>query len=552
MSAPSPPPRGPPGSDTPELAPAQVTSLLLEQYLSASSQPGQQHPPHQPPPPQEITNPNNDMKPSPSHTITQEKPTLSTSTSRQPSSHTATAQGEVLPDNGALPLHNNNNNNLGLKLSRTRTAAQAVKRSLQIRHTGESHRSGIHPFHFLRIVYQSSSRASRMVNFLWPVVPVAIAVRYALTPSPTANLVIFILAYLAMVPCANLIGFAGQELSRKFAHVWGVLVETTLGSLVEIIMFIVLITREQKEGGIDYVQVIKAAILGSVLATMLLCLGLCFFAGGLRREETGFSEAVSEAGSGLLLTAGFGLAIPTVFHHSLINSGKLPEEELISKTIEISRSMAVLLLIAYLIYVFFQAHTHHGIYDAIFVADEARDEDRHNPKYSHHSNRLTLTECCLALAVSIALVTVIAITLVDQIHNLVTERHVSDAFVGLILVPLVEKAAEHLTAVDEAYDNQMNFALSHVLGATLQTVMFNAPLVVIVGWGLGKPMGLNFEVFDLAVLLLAILTVGNFLRDQKSNYLEGALCVIVYVGIAVAALYYPNPHHGSSEGVGHH
>jgi Ca2+:H+ antiporter len=81
-----------------------------------------------------------------------------------------------------------------------------------------------------------------------------------------------------------------------------------------------------------------------------------------------------------------------------------------------------------------------------------------------------------------------------------------------------------------------------VLGATLQTALFNAPLVVIVGWGLDKPMGLNFEVFDLAVLLLAILTVGNFLRDQKSNYLEGALCVLVYIAIAVAALYYPNPH----------
>jgi Ca2+:H+ antiporter len=63
-----------------------------------------------------------------------------------------------------------------------------------------------------------------------------------------------------------------------------------------------------------------------------------------------------------------------------------------------------------------------------------------------------------------------------------------------------------------------------------------------VGWGLGKPMGLNFEVFDVVVLLLAIITVGNFLRDQKSNYLEGALCVLVYVAIAVAALYYPNPH----------
>lgn len=235
-------------------------------------------------------------------------------------------------------------------------------------------------------------------------------------------------------------------------------------------------------------------------------------------------------------SSGFGLTVPTVFEHSL--SGKIEQEELMSKTIEISRSTAVLLMVAYLIYLFFQARTHHGIYDAVFVEDE-RDSEKRRDGAKH---RLTFTECCLALAVAIALVTVIAIALVDQIHYLVEERDVSDAFVGLILVPLVEKAAEHLAAVDEAYGNQMNFALSHVLGATLQTALFNAPFVVMVGWGLGKPMGLNFEVFDVAVLLLAIITVGNFLRDQKSNYLEGSLCVIVYVAIAVAALYYPNPH----------
>ena len=105
----------------------------------------------------------------------------------------------------------------------------------------------------------------------------------------------------------------------------------------------------------------------------------------------------------------------------------------------------------------------------------------------------------------------------------------------------VEKAAEHLTAVDEAWDNQMNFALSHVLGATIQTALFNAPLVVIVGWGLGKGMDFHFEAFDIIVLILSILVIGNFLRDQKSNYLEGALCIIVYCIIAVAAFYYPNP-----------
>lgn len=77
---------------------------------------------------------------------------------------------------------------------------------------------------------------------------------------------------------------------------------TSLGSLVEIILFMVLITRSGSDG-IDYIQVIKAAILGSILATMLLCLGLCFFVGGLRREESSFDEAVSEVGAGLLLTA---------------------------------------------------------------------------------------------------------------------------------------------------------------------------------------------------------------------------------------------------------
>ena len=138
------------------------------------------------------------------------------------------------------------------------------------------------------------------------------------------------------------------------------------------------------------------------------------------------------------------------------------------------------------------------------------------------------------------LVTVLAVTLVDQIPSIVHEHGISEAFMGLILVPLVEKAAEHLTAVDEAWDNQMNFAISHVLGATLQTSMLTGPLVVLIGWASGKNMDLSFEVFEVVFLILSIITVGNFLRDQKSNYLEGFLCVVVYIAIGIAAFYYPN------------
>ncbi len=73
----------------------------------------------------------------------------------------------------------------------------------------------------------------------------------------------------------------------------------------------------------------------------------------------------------------------------------------------------------------------------------------------------------------------------------------------------------------------MNFALFHCVTPSIQTALLNTPLVVIVGWGLGKNMDLNFEVFMVVLLILSILVVGNFLRDGKSNYLEGALCVLV-------------------------
>lgn len=63
-----------------------------------------------------------------------------------------------------------------------------------------------------------------------------------------------------------------------------------------------------------------------------------------------------------------------------------------------------------------------------------------------------------------------------------------------------------------------------------------------VGWGLhNERMDLNFEIFQIAVLLLAIIVVGNFVRDKKSNYLEGGLLVLVYVIVALTTWFYPNP-----------
>ena len=83
---------------------------------------------------------------------------------------------------------------------------------------GESGRKGIHPLKFLRICFRSSCTLSRVVNVLWPFVPAAIAIHFA---RPDLHVWIFALNYIAMVPTANLIGFAGQELARKLPKVFG-------------------------------------------------------------------------------------------------------------------------------------------------------------------------------------------------------------------------------------------------------------------------------------------------------------------------------------------
>ena len=75
-------------------------------------------------------------------------------------------------------------------------------------------------------------------------------------------------------------------------------------------------------------------------------------------------------------------------------------------------------------------------------------------------------------------------------------------------------------------DGAINVALYHCLGPSIQTALFNAPLVIIVSWCLGKPLDLNFEIFLVTLLVFAILVVGNFLRDGESNWLEGALLVV--------------------------
>ena len=221
---------------------------------------------------------------------------------------------------------------------------------------GESGRSGFSPNHFLAVSWRSGSNAAKYVNLLWPFVPIAIVLRYAAASHP---ILIFAMAYIAMVPVANLLGFAGQEYARKMPKVSGILIETAFGSIVEIILFVLLIAKHKAaEGSSEHgnlIPVIQAAILGSILTNLLLCLGACFFVGGLRQASQKFHASISEVGTGLLLVAGFGLLIPSAYYSALkgstvpvkVGHHGFTEAVLQHNVLKISQVTSILLIVAF-------------------------------------------------------------------------------------------------------------------------------------------------------------------------------------------------------------
>ena len=148
-----------------------------------------------------------------------------------------------------------------------------------------------------------------------------------------------------------------------------------------------------------------------------------------------------------------GLVIPTIFYSALqqrfVSQNDLAT--LTTKTEMISRATAIVLLVAFVIYIFFQTQSHHGLYEDILEADEQRDADRERDLAKP---KLTFIESIIALVLAVAFVSLMAVFLVVEIEDIIHPDGggISDAFLGLILIPLVEKFAEHLTAIDEAYD----------------------------------------------------------------------------------------------------
>jgi len=143
-------------------------------------------------------------------------------------------------------------------------------------------------------------------------------------------------------------------------------------------------------------------------------------------------------------------------------------------------------------------------------------------------------------AASIALILVTVITafcadyLVASIEEFADRYHISKPFIGLILLPIVGNAAEHVTSIWMALKGQMELTIGICVGSSIQIAAFVIPLLVVIGWISNHELTLFFANFETIAFFASVFLVNTLIQDGKSNYMEGLMLVTLYLVIALA------------------
>ncbi|OAQ79329.1 vacuolar calcium ion transporter [Purpureocillium lilacinum] len=154
----------------------------------------------------------------------------------------------------------------------------------------------------------------------------------------------------------------------------------------------------------------------------------------------------------------------------------------------------------------------------------------------------------ILLLLTTGLVAVCAEFLVGSIEAVTKSSTIGEIFIGLIILPIVGNAAEHVTAITVAMKNKMDLAIGVAVGSSIQIAIFVTPLIIILGWITHHDISLYFTLFETVSLFVSAFMVNFLVLDGRSNYLEGALLCAVYIIIAIVAFFYPDSNQASQWG----
>ncbi|GAY49435.1 hypothetical protein CUMW_119070, partial [Citrus unshiu] len=354
------------------------------------------------------------------------------------------------------------------------------------------------------------------INVLLPFGPLVILLHYVTEKHEW----VFFFSLLGITPLAERLGFATEQLAFYTGPTVGGLLNATFGNATEMIISIYALNN-------GMIRVVQQSLLGSILSNMLLVLGCSFFIGGIihHKKVQVFNKASAVVNSGLLLMAVMGIMFPAVLHFTRteVHFGK--------SELALSRFSSCVMLIAYASYLFFQLKSQVNLYNPF---DEERGDGGDSDE--EEAPELTQWEAIAWLAILTIWVSLLSGYLVDAIQGASDSWNMPVSFISVILLPIVGNATEHGSAIMFAMKDKLDITIGVAIGSSTQISMFVIPFCVVVGWFMGQPMDLNFQLFETASLFIAVLVVAFMLQEGTSNYFKGLMLILGY--LIVAASFY--------------
>ncbi|KAH7133740.1 Ca2+ transporter [Dactylonectria macrodidyma] len=265
-------------------------------------------------------------------------------------------------------------------------------------------------------------------------------------------------------------------------------------------------------------SVAQSCILGSLLANILLVIGSCFLIAGIRHSETSFSTTYASKASSLMIVASTSLVVPSAMAEVHCRVDPVCEEPLL----RMSRTVSIALLLLFLIYLHYRLRSHRAMF--------------HEPTFAETDSRSNAQSMLLGMFEGIHLVVVQALAsrsayfLVDVLDAVTDSPFISDRVASFALLPLAADGPFRLEAIMAAHRNEMATALDYAIGRSMNLALFATPCLVLFSWVVQSscPMTLHFPTLETISIFLGMTLVAELCRDGKSDYLEGAMCLVMY------------------------
>jgi Ca2+:H+ antiporter len=352
------------------------------------------------------------------------------------------------------------------------------------------------------------------VTWLLVLIPVAVVLEQVGVAAP----VIFLVAALAIVPLAALIVHSTEQVAEHTGPAVGGLLNATFGNLPELIICVVALRA-------GLIEMVRASLVGAILANVLLALGVAFLLGGRRAHVMEYNPTGARTYGSMLMLAVITLAMPAAFHRFLGSEAPGPVA-----THRLDLGTALVLLVTYVCYLIYVVRTHPDFFTARETAAHA----------THGGATWGMGRGVGTLVAASAGAAWMSEILVGAAEATGHALGMSPIFLGMILLAVIGGAAESGSAIAMGRRNQADLAVGIAMGSSIQIALFVTPVLVLLSMAIApEPMSLAFSRLEIGTLLLGTLIVVTTAGDGQATWFKGIQLVAVYLVIAASVYWLP-------------